>query len=87
MAEAAVQTFERRNSLRWRIDKPARLLLDETSAMDCIVRNLSDTGALIMVGHTNYLPETLVLVIPELDVKRSARIKWRRARSVGLAFT
>jgi hypothetical protein len=87
MAEAAVQTFERRKSLRWRIDKPARLLLDESSATDCIVRNLSDNGALVMVGHTNYLPETLVLEIPELDVKRSARIKWRRARSIGLIFT
>jgi hypothetical protein len=86
MAEAAAQTVERRNSLRRRIDKPARLLIDETSSTDCIVRNLSDTGALIMVGHTAYLPETIVLVIPDLDFQRSARIKWRRARSIGLVF-
>ncbi len=86
MADAAIQTVERRNSLRRRIDKPARLLIDQTSAADCIVRNLSDSGALIMVGHTSYLPETVVLVIPELNFQRRAKVKWRRARSIGLVF-
>lgn len=86
MAEPAIQTVERRSSLRRRIDKPARLLIDENSAADCIVRNLSDTGALVMVGHTTYLPESMVLVIPELNIHRKAQVKWRRARSIGLVF-
>lgn len=87
MAEAAVQTVERRNSPRRRINKPARLLIDATSNMDCLVRNLSETGALIMVSHPKYLPEDIILTIPDIGFERAVRIKWRRARSIGVIFT
>ena len=69
-----------------RIDKPARIVIDKTSSMDCLVRNLSATGALVMVSHPTYLPDRIVVAIPDMGFERAARIKWRRARSIGLIF-
>ena len=63
-----------------------KIAIDDTSQLDCLVRNLSDRGALISVSHTKYLPNEIGLTIPDLNFDRRARIVWRRAHSIGVTF-
>ena len=86
MADPAVQMLEMRQATRRKVNKAGRIVIDDTSQLDCLVRNLSDRGALISVSHTKYLPDEIGLVIPDLDFDRRARVVWRRAHSIGVTF-
>ncbi len=86
MADPAVQMLEMRQATRRKVNKAGRIVIDDTSQSDCLVRNLSDRGALISVSHTKYLPDEVRLTIPDLDFDRKVRIVWRRAHSIGVTF-
>ena len=55
-------------------------------AIDCSVRNLSQTGAALEVESPVGLPETFVLVIEMEQTKRPCRVVWRKAKRVGVHF-
>lgn len=57
------------------------------SAMDCMVRNLSDGGALVVFPHAAITPGELTLRIPHRGELHAARIVWRSADRAGLALT
>ena len=86
MAETAVRISEERNKPRRRINKLGQIEVDGTPSVLCTVRNMSDSGALIMVRHSADIPNEIVLVIPEDEFRRSARVKWRRVKSIGVMF-
>lgn len=83
MADPAVQMLEMRQATRRKVNKAGRIAIDDTSQLDCLVRNFSDRGALISVTHTKYLPDEIG---PDLNFDRKARIVWRRAHSIGVTF-
>jgi hypothetical protein len=56
------------------------------SAIDCTVRNLSETGAAIEVVTPLFIPDRFTLIIPSDQTKRPCHIVWRRERRIGLAF-
>jgi hypothetical protein len=56
------------------------------AGIDCVVKNISDTGALISVESSVGVPNAFTLVIRVDSFKRDAVVKWRRARSIGIAF-
>lgn len=87
MADVSPHAPEQRKVSRRRVNKFANLEIDETSAIPCVVKNLSESGALIMVRDTTYVPDEIVLAIPEDGFRRRAVLKWRRARSIGVMFT
>ena len=86
MADPALQSLEKRQATRRKVNKPARLVIDDTSEVNCLVRNFSDRGALIAVSHTRYLPDEIGLVIPDFNFDRKVRIVWRRTHSIGVTF-
>ncbi|WP_349369594.1 PilZ domain-containing protein [Salinarimonas sp.] len=53
---------------------------------DCVVRNISDTGAKIDVSAGIVLPERFDLVIPQKNVVHACELRWRRAAEAGVAF-
>jgi len=56
-------------------------------AIDCLVRNLSQTGArLVFVDGEWILPSVFDLVIPHKGDTRTARIVWRKQADVGVRF-
>jgi hypothetical protein len=55
--------------------------------MACMVRDLSDSGARIVLSQAIALPDLIELQIPQREEMVSARIQWRRADEIGLAFT
>ena len=56
------------------------------SALHCLIRNLSDTGAKLIVSAAVTLPECFDLIIPQKSVTRRARIAWRRGEEIGVRF-
>jgi hypothetical protein len=55
--------------------------------MACMVRDLSDSGARIVLSQAIALPDIIELQIPQREEMVSARVQWRRADEIGLAFT
>ena len=77
---------EHRNSPRQRTYKGGSISYASAPAIDCIIRNLSDTGACPEVCNAIGIPDNFKLIIkPEL-LTRSCEVAWRSAQRVGVRF-
>jgi hypothetical protein len=56
------------------------------ATVDCVVRNLSENGACVELNAQMNLPRKINLTIPRKGRSYLARMIWRRANKVGLAF-
>jgi PilZ domain len=56
------------------------------SAMNCVVRNFSDSGACVEIAGGAKLPEQITLKIARKGNSYLAQMMWRQANKVGLAF-
>ena len=56
------------------------------STMDCVVRNFSERGACVEFNAEANLPEEISLTIKRKGRSYLARMIWRHANRVGLAF-
>lgn len=54
--------------------------------IDCVVRNISDTGAALEVTSPVGIPECCTLVIPQDHVAKACRMMWRKEKRIGVAF-
>jgi hypothetical protein len=77
---------ERRRLSRSRILKGAKLVLGKTSMLDCIVRNVTTTGARIEISSATRLPEAVGLTFDGGRTVRACQVVWRRVTSTGLKF-
>lgn len=56
------------------------------STLNCVVRNISDTGACVEFDSAAKLPEQINLTVARKGRSFLARLIWRHANKVGLAF-
>ncbi|KMO39241.1 pilus assembly protein PilZ [Methylobacterium variabile] len=56
------------------------------STMDCLVRDISPSGARLLLSQTATLPDGFDLVIPAKDRTHRATLRWRKDDSVGVTF-
>ena len=56
------------------------------ASIDCLIRDLSDTGAKLKFSEAIVLPEVMELYIPHKDEFRRARVQWRAGGEIGVAF-
>jgi PilZ domain-containing protein len=56
------------------------------STMDCVVRNISERGACVEIDQAAKIPEEMSLTIARKGRSFLARLIWRQANKVGLAF-
>src|SRR4051794_3450993 len=85
--DAAQPTSEPRNSPRQRSLMGASLSFHNgRSTVDCLVRNISESGARLSVSPAVSLPQTIELLIPQKGTTRAARVVWRSESEVGVAF-
>lgn len=77
---------ERRSAQRRRVLKAGTISFGQGSTIDCQVRNISETGASLEVVSPVGIPETFTLIVPQDGLKRSARVKWRKATRIGISF-
>jgi hypothetical protein len=59
---------------------------ERCSTMDCVVRNISEGGACVEFDTSARLPEEMNLTIARKGRSFLARMIWRQANRVGLAF-
>jgi PilZ domain len=56
------------------------------SETGCLVRDLSEDGARIILSQTITIPDIIELQIPQREQVVAARVEWRRADEAGLSF-
>ena len=54
--------------------------------IDCVVRNISETGAALEVASPLGIPETFNLVIVGDHSSRRCQVAWRKDKRIGVAF-
>lgn len=57
-----------------------------TGVIECIVRNLSDTGACLEVGSPVGIPDDFRLIIKPENLARACHVEWRTATRLGVSF-
>ena len=78
---------ERRIAPRTRTLKRAKILFNNRfSTFDCIVRNLSATGALLTIDPAAPLPKVFEVRIGDDDMLRPAKLVYRRELFAGIHF-
>ncbi|QOZ33960.1 PilZ domain-containing protein [Bradyrhizobium sp. CCBAU 53421] len=78
---------DRRQSPRDKVFYGAVAEINERgSTMDCVVRNISEGGACVEFGDAAHLPEEMNLNVARKGRSFLARMIWRQANKVGLAF-
>jgi hypothetical protein len=77
---------ERRKSGRSRVLKGAKIILGNTSLLDCIVRNVTNVGARLQIANTVDLPETFDVTLDGGFTVRPSRVVWRTVTETGVEF-
>ena len=77
---------ERRKSVRSRVLKNAKFIVDASLVIDCFVRNLTVAGAQVELPRTAELPDRLTMTFDSGRTLRSCRIVWRDQNKAGLEF-
>ena len=78
---------EKRIAPRHRVLKAAKIItMDNTSVVDCTVRNLSDTGAQVIIEKSVKMPAEFQFFLANGDTVRDAELAWHRGDRVGIKF-
>ena len=77
---------ERRKVTRTRVLKRAKMLLGNFSVVDCIARDLTNSGAGLQIPSANELPESLDLTLDDGRSIRRCRLVWRKLNRAGVEF-
>jgi len=77
---------EARGSTRSRTFKGGSIIFGMAAAIDCIIRNMSETGAALEVESPVGIPDEFTLLVKPDFVKRHCRVAWRSPKRIGVAF-
>jgi PilZ domain len=76
---------ETRIAPRVRVNKPAKI--DHGGdKIDCIIRDLSATGAALEISNIVRVPDNFTLIMPEERLRLPCHVVWRREFRIGIAF-
>jgi len=79
--------MDRRNQSRARTLKSARILLNHhQSVINCVVRNLSPTGACLKVETTFGIPDRFDVMFDMDKSIRPCRLIWHSGKQIGVEF-
>jgi hypothetical protein len=77
---------EKRRSPRLRTIKGGSIMFGGATTVDCIIRNMSETGAALEVENPTVMPDVFTLLIRPEIIKRSCQVVWRTERRIGVRF-
>lgn len=78
---------EHRRELRQRTFLKGRIIFNNgASSMDCLVRDMSASGARLALSQSAILPESFDLLIPAKERTYRSSLCWRRSDGVGIVF-
>ena len=78
--------MDKRQSRRQRVFQKGQLVLAGSHSIECVLKNWSETGALISVQGVAALPENFILSVPQRSVRIPVRIAWRGDDQIGVQF-
>lgn len=78
--------IERRTAPRHRVLKQGTLAFSGGGGTDCMVRNISSSGARIEIATPVGLPDRFTLVIASDHFMRHCHAVWSENRRIGVAF-
>ena len=86
-AGVSVRTGETRAAVRHRSYFHGKIVSrDGSFSMDCVIRNLSNTGARIQVHNDELFPVRFFLLCTSVKRTFEAEVAWRRGSFAGVAF-
>ncbi len=56
------------------------------SSLDCLIRDMSSTGARLELSASVTLPDRFDLYLPHRDETLKVHLQWRRGAAIGVAF-
>jgi hypothetical protein len=78
---------DNRRETRQRTFLKGRIVFNNgASSMDCLVRDMSSSGARLDLTQTAALPEVFELYIPMKDRSYRSSLRWRRSDGIGITF-
>jgi hypothetical protein len=78
---------ERRKSLRTRTLRSGRIVLNNRrSVLDCMIRNLSPSGACLLVPSVVGVPPSFELLIDGEPAPRQCQVVWHDQQRLGIEF-
>jgi hypothetical protein len=78
---------ENRHDQRLRTFKGGSIIFGFAAAIDCVVRNLSATGACLEVESPVGIPDDFTLLMKSELIKRNCHVAWRSTHRIGIHFT
>ena len=78
---------ERRKFGRTRVLKGAKIVLGNSSVIDCAVRNMTNAGARLQIANSIDLPDGLGLTLDGGHSIRPCKVVWRSVTETGVEFT
>ena len=79
---------DKRGALRHRVLKAAKIIsTDNKSVIDCTIRNLSETGAQVVIERTIAMPDMFQFFMASGDTIRDAEVAWKHGDRMGVKFT
>ena len=76
----------RRRTPRQKTFKSAKILLNNrASVIDCLLRNVSETGAQLQLSNTAGVPSTFELAFD--NHIRACTVQWRHGSRLGVSFS
>lgn len=78
---------ENRRAPRRKVLKGGKIAFSEHfAAIDCVVRNLSETGAALEVESPVGIPDRFDLLVSGEIAERLCHVAWRSGRRIGVRF-
>ena len=78
---------DKRSAVRVRSFLRGRVVFNNgQSSMDCVVRDISSTGARLEFSEAVTIPDRFELYVPQKDTTYRVVLQWRRAGEIGVAI-
>jgi hypothetical protein len=78
--------LERRSMPRRRVYLGGVLEMGDRSTLDCLIRDMTTSGARIHCDNTAILPQGVILEITQREQRVEARVVWRASDRCGVSF-
>ena len=77
---------EKRHTARHRALKGGSITFSGGAKIDCVIRNLSETGAALEVESPIGIPDDFTLCVNQEETKWNCHVAWRSAKKIGVRF-
>ena len=77
---------EKRHVARHRALKGGSIAFGGGARIDCVIRNISETGAALDVESPVGIPDDFTLLVNQEEAKQSCHVAWRSTKRIGVRF-